>query len=80
MEFEFKTISISGDFLGFVVAMALLGAAQAAALALLSTAVWLARGRTRLPVAINSLAGPAAGALVGGIVMAEVADALGVQA
>ena len=79
VEFEFRTISISGDFLGFVVAMALLGPAQAAALALLSTAVWLARGQTRLPLAVNSLAGPAAGALVGGVAMAAVAGALNAE-
>ena len=75
-EFEFKSISISGDFLGFVVAMALLGPTQAALLALLSSAVWLTRGHTRLPQAINALAAPAAGALVGGLVMAEVSGAM----
>jgi putative nucleotidyltransferase with HDIG domain len=76
VEFEFRSVSISGDLLGFVVAMALLGPSQAVVLALLSTAVWLARGRTRLPLAINSLAGPAAGALAGGLVMEQVAGAL----
>ena len=77
-EFEFKSVSVAGDFLGYVVAMALLGPTQAAALALLSTTVWIARGKNRLPLAINSLTGPAAAALAGGLVMAEVAGALGV--
>ena len=77
VEFEFHSVSISGDFLGFVIAMALLGPSQAAVLALLSTTVWLARGRTRLPLVLNSLAGPAAGALAGGIVMEAVATASG---
>jgi putative nucleotidyltransferase with HDIG domain len=78
VEIEFKKISISGDFLGIVVAMALLGPAQAAVLGLLSSAVWLSRGPTRRPFALMALAEHATFPLIGALAMAWVGDALGV--
>ena len=77
VEFEFRKVSICGDFLGIVIGMALLGPAQAAALGMLSTGVWLTRGRTRVPQALSTFAGLAGAALVGGLVMENVAGALG---
>ena len=77
-EIEFKKISISGDFLGIVVAMAVLGPTQAALLGLLSSAVWLSRGPTRLPFALMALAEHATFPLVGALTIAAAADALAV--
>jgi putative nucleotidyltransferase with HDIG domain len=76
-EIEFKGIEITGEFLGLVVAMALLGPAQAAVLALVSSMVWIAAARRRLPMALTMLGGSAAYSLAGGVVMREMAAALG---
>jgi putative nucleotidyltransferase with HDIG domain len=80
VEIEYKRVQISGDFLGVVVAMALLGPAQAAVLAGLSAAVWVVKAPTRAPMAAVHLAASPAYALVGGIVMREVARLLDVGA
>ena len=79
VEFEFRRISISGDYLGLVIAMALLGPSQAAVLGLLSNVVWLARGRARLANALASLAAISGSVLVGGLVIAELRGPLGVE-
>ncbi|HEX8121548.1 MAG TPA: HD domain-containing phosphohydrolase [Solirubrobacteraceae bacterium] len=76
VEFEMRRVSISGDFLGLVVAMALLGPSQAAVLGLLATTVWLTRGRTRLPFALTTLATMSGVGLVGGLLIESVAGAL----
>jgi putative nucleotidyltransferase with HDIG domain len=76
VEFEFRRISISGDYLGLVIAMALLGPSQAAVLGLLSNVVWLARGRTRLALALASMAGISGSVLVGGLVVHELGEPL----
>jgi len=77
VEFEFRRISISGDYLGLVIAMALLGPSQAAALGLLSNIVWLTRGRTRLTHALASMAGITGSVLVGGLIIDELRGPLG---
>ena len=69
ISFEFKKISLSGSFLGLVVAMALLGPAQAAAIGLLSTGLWSLRYPPR-PFAIPlNLANFAVFPLAGGLLM-----------
>ncbi len=78
VEFEFRRISISGDYLGLVIAMALLGPSQAATLGLLSNIVWLARGQARLASALASLTGISGSVLVGGLVIDELRGPLGV--
>ena len=78
VDFELSRFSISGDFLGLVVAMALLGPAPAAVLGLLSTAVWLSRGRTRLPLALVTFAATSLGAIAGGLLIEEVAIGMAV--
>jgi putative nucleotidyltransferase with HDIG domain len=79
VEFEFRRISISGDYLGLVIAMALLGPAQAALLGLLSNIVWLTRGRTRLASGLASLVAITGSVLVGGLVIDELRGPLGVE-
>jgi putative nucleotidyltransferase with HDIG domain len=78
VEIEFKKVHISGDFLGLVIAMALLGPAPAAVLGLVSSTVYIARAPTRLPMALTGLAEHAAFCLAGGLAMREVAAWLGV--
>jgi putative nucleotidyltransferase with HDIG domain len=73
VEIKLKGIEITGDFLGLVIAMALLGPAEAAVLGVISSAVWIAATRPRVPMALTNLAGYAAFPLVGGLVMREVA-------
>jgi putative nucleotidyltransferase with HDIG domain len=74
---EFRKISISGNFLGLVVAMALLGPAPAAVLGVLSNAVWLWRGQHRFALATMSVASYASASLAGALVMREVAGLVG---
>jgi putative nucleotidyltransferase with HDIG domain len=77
VEIELKRMSISGSFLGLVVAMALLGPAQAAAIAVVSTGAWSIYYRPRLWAGLTNLANFAAFSIVGGVVMIEAADLLG---
>ena len=78
MEIEFKRTFLSGGFLGLVVAMALLGPAQAALLGGLSVLVWSVRKpRPRLWSTLVNLANLSSFPLVSGLVMAELADELG---
>jgi putative nucleotidyltransferase with HDIG domain len=73
VDIEFKKVHISGDFLGLVIAMALLGPSQAAVLGLVSSAVYITRAPTRLPMALTSLAEHAAFSLAGGLAIRLVA-------
>jgi putative nucleotidyltransferase with HDIG domain len=75
ISFEFKKISLSGSFLGLVVAMAVLGPTQAAAIGLLSTALWSLRYPPRLFALPLNLANFALFPLVGGLLMHVLADA-----
>jgi putative nucleotidyltransferase with HDIG domain len=77
IEIEFKKVSISGNFLGLVVAMAVLGPTQAALLGVLGTLIWFLRYRPRLAAAPINLANYMAFPLVGGLVIEGVANRLG---
>jgi putative nucleotidyltransferase with HDIG domain len=79
IELEFKRIALSGSFLGLVVAMAVLGPAQAAVLSFLGTLLWTWRFRPRRWAACSNLANGAIFPLAGGLVMLPAADVLGVQ-
>jgi putative nucleotidyltransferase with HDIG domain len=79
IEIEFKRISLSGSFLGLVVAMALLGPVPAAVLGFSGTLLWTLRYRPRLWGALVNLANFATFPLAGGLVMHVVADALDVR-
>ena len=76
VDIEFKKVHISGDFLGLVIAMALLGPAQAAVLGIVSSTIYIARAPTRLPMALTGLAEHAAFSLAGGLAMRAVAALL----
>ena len=78
-EFDFKQISIAGNFLGLVVAMALLGPAPAALLAVLSNLVWIVRERPRASLGLASAASQAAAFYIGGTVLAATAGALSLR-
>ena len=80
VEIEFRGNQISGEGLGLVVAMALLGPAPAAALGFLAIFVWALHRRRRPIGVLVGLAQNGAIALAGGIVTHEVAGALGVGA
>ena len=73
MEVTFKGITMSGCFLGLIVAMALLGPAQAAALGFFSTLLWAVRTRPRprMWAALLTIANLSATPLVGGLVMEQ---------
>jgi putative nucleotidyltransferase with HDIG domain len=77
IEIEVKRISVSGNFLGLVVAMALLGPALAAVLGLLGTVFWVLRFRPRLPMIPANAAIYTAFPVIGGLFMHVLADALG---
>jgi putative nucleotidyltransferase with HDIG domain len=68
---------VSASRLGLLLAAALLGPAQAAALGSVSILVDSVRTRTRVVWAVNNLAAFAASGLVGGLAMFWVADAIG---
>jgi putative nucleotidyltransferase with HDIG domain len=76
IEIEIKKMSISGNFLGLVVAMALLGPAQAAVLGLVGTLFWALRFRPRFAMIPANLATYAAFPVLGGLVMYELGAAL----
>src|SRR5690349_316555 len=69
IEIDVKGVSLSGSFLGLVVAMAVLGPAQASALALVGTLVWAVRYRPRPQAIAINLANFATFPLIGGLVM-----------
>ena len=79
LELEYKRVSLSGALLGLVIAMALLGPAPAAAIASLSNLVWIVRYRPRASAALANVANFATFPLVGGIVIAAMAEALGTE-
>ncbi len=78
IEVEFKKIYLSGSFLGLVVAMALLGPAQASVLGIAATLIWTLRERPRprLVGTLSNLANFGLFPLVGGLLMGEAAGAL----
>jgi putative nucleotidyltransferase with HDIG domain len=78
IEVEFKHISFSGSFLGLVVAMAILGPAQAALLSVAGTLIWTWRYRPRTWAALSNLANGAVFPLAGGLVMADASERMGV--
>ena len=78
VEVEYRKVVISGDFVGLVVAMALLGPAQAGVLGLVSSAVFISRAPTRLPSALIGLAETSLVGICGALVVSGVADALAV--
>jgi putative nucleotidyltransferase with HDIG domain len=79
LEIEFRGDSVSGESLGLVLAMALLGPAPAAVLALCAGAAWVLKRRRRAPLAVLGIAQVGVLALAGGLVMRETADLLGVE-
>ena len=78
-EIRFKSVSVTGNFLGIVLAMALLGPAPAMILAVLSNAVWAVRSRAPLEGVLITFASYAASAVAGALVMRWAADAMGVR-
>ena len=76
---QHKVQRISGSFIAIVLAMALLGAAPAMAIALLSVLVDQLRTRNPLPRFITNLATWATFPLVGGLLIQAAADALDLQ-
>ena len=78
-DIKFRQISIAGNFLGILLAMALLGPAPAAVLGVLSNMVWLVRERdkNRISAALFSIATYAAAPIAGALVLREVATAVG---
>lgn len=78
VDINFGPIQIAGSFLGLMLGMALLGPAQAAALGVVSSIVWLVREPTRTPFALSCALTYAAGPLLGGLVLRELAAALDV--
>lgn len=75
---EFKKISLTGSFLGLVVAMALLGPVQAALLGVAGTLVWTVRYPPRLWCGLVNIANFATFPLLGGLVMHLASDRLDV--
>ena len=74
-EFTLRGQNLSGGFVGFVLAMALLGPAPAVVLALTSMGISTLRRRTELVYSISNLAGHAVFPLVGGwLVIAILGD------
>jgi putative nucleotidyltransferase with HDIG domain len=67
---------VTGEALGLVGAMALLGPAPAALVGASFSVVWCLSAPTRLPFALSNLAERTATGLLGGLAMAEVAQAL----
>jgi putative nucleotidyltransferase with HDIG domain len=78
VEFEYKNLYWSGSFLGLVLAMALLGPAQAALLGVLGTVVSQARLPGRRWCMVMNVANFAAFPFAGGLVMHRAAELLGV--
>ena len=77
VEIEFKRMELFGTVLGLVVAMALLGPAQAAVLGLVAYATWAVRERPRLPFALSNLADHASASIAGGLTMLGLGSLLG---
>jgi putative nucleotidyltransferase with HDIG domain len=78
MAISFKSLSISGSFVGIVLAMGLLGPTWAALLGLLSNVVWFLRDGPRPAMAVLTTASIALASLVGGLVLHVVAGALAI--
>jgi putative nucleotidyltransferase with HDIG domain len=76
-EIDFRGNSLSGEGLGLVLAMALLGAAPAGIVGLVAGAVWVLRAPRHMP--LLGLTQVGAIALAGGVVMDLVAGALAVN-
>jgi putative nucleotidyltransferase with HDIG domain len=79
LDIKFKSLSIAGNFLGLVVAMAVLGPVPAALLGVLSNFVWIARDRPRTCMALATVASYAAAFLAGGFVLRAVAESLALE-
>jgi putative nucleotidyltransferase with HDIG domain len=79
VEIELRGYVISGEALGVVIAMALLGPTQAALLGLVWSAIWISRAPTRLPTALANLAERATIGIVGGLTMRWLAGATGIR-
>ncbi len=77
VEVVVKHVSVSGSFLGLLIAMAILGPAQAALLGALSVVVWTAHVRPRRWGALVNLAGFTWFPLAGGLTMTALSDVLG---
>ena len=77
-EIKIKSISVTGNFIGLVLAMALLGPASAAVLGVLSNTLWLIRDRPRPALACLTLSSFACAGLTGSLTMLVVADAMDV--
>lgn len=75
VEIDFRGNSLSGEGLAVVLAMALLGPAQAAVVGLVAGVIWVARGPRQMPLLGVTQVG--AVALVGALVTRETAGALG---
>ena len=77
LDIEFKQLSIAGNFLGLVVAMAILGPAPAALLGVLSNVAWILRTHPRVALGLATTASFACAFMAGGLVTRAVADATG---
>ena len=78
-DIKFKSLSIAGNFLGLVVAMAVLGPVPAALLGVVSNLVWVVQGRPRVSMALATIASYGAAFLAGGFVVRGVASSLGLS-
>jgi hypothetical protein len=78
-EVEFGGNTITGEGLGLVLGMALLGPAPAAALGVAAGVTWLLRRPRREALALLGVAEMGALALAGGLVLREAAEALAVD-
>ncbi|HEV3000375.1 MAG TPA: HD domain-containing phosphohydrolase [Solirubrobacteraceae bacterium] len=76
LELEYKRLSLSGSLLGIVIAMALLGPVQAAAIASFANLIWILRCPTRFSAALANIASCATFPLAGGVVMIAMGDVL----
>ena len=76
-DIQFRNVSISGNFLGLVLAMALLGPVPAAVVGVLSNTVWVIRDRPRIGPATMTIASYAVASLAGALVIREITRATG---
>ena len=77
LDIEFKQLSIAGNFLGLVVAMAVLGPAPAALLGVLSNVAWILRTHPRVGLGLSTTASFGCAFMAGGLVTGAVAEATG---
>jgi putative nucleotidyltransferase with HDIG domain len=78
VEIELRGYNISGEALGVVIAMALLGPTQAALLGVVWSVLWISQGPTRLPTALANLAERATIGIVGGLTMRWLTERTGI--